>query len=102
MQKTLLPILEKLNIVVDSLLNENFEAEWQECFTWCKSLDEANRMRLRRYAADSIVSRYRERGIEDADVGSSDVNHEIFSIYRSTKGDIHQIILDMVDFYADR
>ena len=59
-----------------STMKNTFEQDWKEAFDSYKNLPEESRMMLRGGAADALI----ERGAEE--VGSSDVNHELFSEWK--------------------
>ena len=65
--------------------------KWKECFELYQILSIDLQMILRKCAADHLV----ERGYEE--VGSSDVNHELFSMWTNAGEYWHQAIINEVN-----
>lgn len=72
---------ELLN-VVDALSGskvEPFEVRWSEAMTWWKSQTEIYQKMISRVAANKLI------GAGAEEIGSSDLNHSVFSIYQNYK-----------------
>ena len=69
---------------------------WTECFSQYRLLGPMMKNILR----NSAVNRLVEHGFEE--VGSSDVNHELFAMWQCAKNDWQQAALTEVDNFAHR
>ena len=69
---------------------------WTICFDQFNEQSDLARQVLRRCAAEHLV----ERGFNE--VGSSDVNHELFAMWQIANKDWHQAFMDEVDAFAAR
>jgi len=58
---------------------EPYEVKWSEAMTWWKSQRDIYQKMISRVAASKLI----EAGAEE--IGSSDLNHSVFSIYRNYK-----------------
>lgn len=58
---------------------EPFEVRWSEAMTWWKSQRDIYQKMISRVAANKLI----EAGAEE--IGSSDLNHSVFSIYQNYK-----------------
>ena len=65
--------------------------KWTECFELYNILSPDLRMVLRKCATNRLV----QSGADE--VGSSDINHELFSMWTAANGFWHQAILNCVD-----
>lgn len=69
--------------------------EWTLCFDQLNAMSGLARQTLRRCAADHLVT----RGFEE--VGSSDVNHELFAMWRLADKDWNKAFMLEVNAFAD-
>lgn len=74
--------------------NETHYAEWNEAFHSFKLLSKDIQSILRNCAVQHMI----ERGCEE--VGSSDVNHELFSMYRTGRKSWQQVVIDELEDFA--
>ena len=70
------------------MMNNN---KWTECFELYNILSPDLKQILRKCAADRLI----QSGAEE--VGSSDVNHELFNMWTNAEGYWHQAILNEVN-----
>lgn len=75
--------------------NETHYAEWNEAFHSFKLLGKDIQSILRNCAVQHMI----ERGCEE--VGSSDVNHELFSMYRTGRKSWQQVVIDELEDFAE-
>ena len=64
---------------------------WEECFKQFQALAMGTRQILRSCAVTRLVNNGHD------EVGSSDVNHELFAMWRTSEGDWDQAILHEVN-----
>ena len=69
---------------------------WKTCFDQFDDMSSQARQVLRRCASDRMVA----RGFEE--VGSSDINHELFAMWNYADNDWHQAFINEVDAFAAR
>ena len=67
---------------------------WKICFDQYNKLGDMTRTILRNSAVNRLVS----HGFEE--VGSSDVNHELFAMWNGSKGDWQQAVVTEVNRFA--
>jgi len=65
--------------------------KWTECFELYKTLSPDLKQVLRKCATDRLI----QSGAQE--VGSSDVNHELFTMWTAADGFWHQAILNEVN-----
>ena len=75
--------------------NDTHYAEWNEAFHSFKLLGKDIQGILRNCAVQHMI----ESGCEEA--GSSDINHELFSMYRIGRKSWQQVVIDELEDFAE-
>ena len=72
--------------------NNAFETSWKQCFSEYKLLSQALQQILRSCSVQHLI----DRGCEE--VGSSDVSHELFSMWNCSEKNWEKVVINEVNF----
>jgi hypothetical protein len=82
--------------------NKQFEQDWNEWREMMKSLSPLTEMQVRAGASYSLSKDMAEMGCEGEGIGSSDINHSMFGIWKSCGKDKDMYVKECVDLYEER
>ena len=77
-------------------MNAETQTKWDYCFEQFNALSNMTRSILRRCAANHLV----DRGFEE--VGSSDINHELFGMWETYDQDWARVMTSELDLFANQ
>jgi hypothetical protein len=85
-----------------SQYQKQFEKDWNEWREMMNTLSPLSKMQVRFGASHSVLKTMKSMGCEEHGIGSSDINHEMFAIWKSCGKDKDLYIKECENLYEER
>ena len=88
-----------MKTITQNEYNKQFETDWKEWQEMMKTLPTLTQMQVRSGASYRLSRELEGTG---CGIGSSDINHEMFSIWKGNKKDKDLYVQECVELYGER
>ena len=88
-----------MKTMTQSDFNKQFEMDWNEWREMMKTLSPLTEMHVRAGASYRLSRELEGTG---CGIGSSDINHEMFGIWKGNAKDTHAYVQECLDLYEER